>query len=76
MRLGIGLLLTSLLGAAAASAAQEADESDLEATTRELIAARWQVDGSSLVVEWGADSGEETDLHGGVALMGSGSVPA
>ena len=69
----VGLLLGGLLGAAAVFAAQEVDESDLEATTKELIAAQWQVDGSSLVVEWGAFPGDETDLDGGVALMGSGS---
>ena len=79
MRLGIGLLVVGLFGGAVTSAAQEADdsvvlaESDLEGTTKELIAARWQVDGSRLVVEWGAYSGEEPDLDGGVELVGSGS---
>ncbi len=47
--------------------------SDLEATTRDLIAARWGVAGSSLVIEWGAYSGDEPDLEGGLALVGSGS---
>lgn len=80
MRLGIGLLLAGLLGAAAPSAAQEValdppslSGSDLEAKTKELIKARWQVDESSLVVEWGAYSGGEPDLDGGVSLMGIGS---
>lgn len=79
MRLGIGLLVAGLLGAAAASAAQEADgsvalnESGLEAKTKKLIMARWKVDGSSLVVEWGAFSGGEPDLDGDVELVGSGS---
>lgn len=79
MRLASGLLVVVLLGGAASSGAQEADGSvvlsgsDLEATTKELITARWQVDGPSLVVEWGAYSGDEPDLDGGVELMGSGS---
>ncbi len=49
------------------------NDSDLETMAKELIAARWRVDGSGLVVEWGAYSGDEPDPGAGVELMGSGS---
>lgn len=49
------------------------NDSDLEATSRRLVAARWDVDETRIVVEWGAYSRGEPDVDCGVALLGSGS---